>query len=39
MRSQTDLILFIDNDVALTPECVDELCTAMEQQPRAALAA
>jgi GT2 family glycosyltransferase len=38
-HSPTDLILFIDNDVALTGECVEQLISAMRQQPQAALAA
>ena len=38
-HSPTDLILFIDNDVALTAECVDQLQAAMRSQPHAALAA
>lgn len=38
-RAASDLILFIDNDVSLTAECVDRLVDAMEQHPRAALAA
>jgi GT2 family glycosyltransferase len=38
-ESPTDQILFIDNDVALTAGCVDNLIAAMEKWPRAALAA
>ncbi len=38
-EAASDLILFIDNDVALTAACVDELVSAMESYPRAALAA
>lgn len=35
----SDLIVFIDNDVAITGECVDRLVQAMETDPQAALAA
>lgn len=38
-QSTTDLILFIDNDVALTAGCVDNLLAAMAERPQAALAA
>jgi GT2 family glycosyltransferase len=38
-RAEQDLILFIDNDVALTAECVDRLVDAVHRYPRAALAA
>ena len=33
-----ELILFIDNDVALTADCVDKLVTALEQRPDASIA-
>ena len=36
-EAASDLILFIDNDVALTAACVDELVGAMESHPRAAI--
>lgn len=38
-EAATDLILFIDNDVALTAGCVDQLLRALRAHPRAALAA
>ncbi len=38
-EAPTDLILFIDNDVALTERCVDSLLAAIAQNPNAALAA
>lgn len=38
-RAPTDLILFIDNDVALTAGCVDHLLEALQTHPKAALAA
>jgi GT2 family glycosyltransferase len=38
-QSRTDLIVFIDNDVALTGACVDHLVEAMAAHPQAALAA
>jgi GT2 family glycosyltransferase len=38
-ESPTDRILFIDNDVTLTPACVDRLMEALDGNPRAALAA
>ncbi|MEP7242609.1 MAG: glycosyltransferase family 2 protein [Gammaproteobacteria bacterium] len=37
--SPTDLILFIDNDVALTAECIDRLMEAMAGNPKASMAA
>jgi GT2 family glycosyltransferase len=36
--ARNDLILFIDNDVALTPECAGGLLDAVEQRPDAAVA-
>jgi hypothetical protein len=38
-KAASDLILFIDNDVALTAVCVDELVASLSRHPRAALAA
>lgn len=38
-EASSNLILFIDNDVALTARCVDELVQALSSHPRAALAA
>ncbi len=38
-EATADLILFMDNDVELTAECVDELVRALAAHPRAALAA
>ena len=38
-RARRDRIVFIDNDVALTVECIDRLTSAMDEHPRAALAA
>jgi GT2 family glycosyltransferase len=38
-EAPTDRILFIDNDVALTPVCIDRLMDAIDRNPRAALAA
>jgi GT2 family glycosyltransferase len=38
-EAPTDRILFIDNDVALTPICVERLMDAVDHNPRAALAA
>lgn len=38
-EAPTDRILFIDNDVALTPACVEVLDAALTANPRAALAA
>jgi hypothetical protein len=35
----TDLVLFIDNDVTLTGQCVDRLVDSLAAHPRAALAA
>ena len=36
--ARNDLILFIDNDVALTPECAGRLRDALQQRPDAAVA-
>jgi GT2 family glycosyltransferase len=36
--ARNDLVLFIDNDVALTPECAGRLLDAVEQRPDAAVA-
>jgi GT2 family glycosyltransferase len=36
--ARNDLVLFIDNDVALTPECADRLRAAVLQRDRAAVA-
>lgn len=38
-EATTDLVLFIDNDVALTEQCVDRLAESLAGHPRAALAA
>lgn len=38
-ESPTDRILFVDNDVALTAECVERLGAALDAHPAAALAA
>jgi GT2 family glycosyltransferase len=38
-QAPTDRILFADNDVALTRECVERLGAALDGHPRAALAA
>jgi GT2 family glycosyltransferase len=37
-RLKSDLILLMDNDVALTAECVDRLVEALEARPNAAIA-
>ena len=37
--SSSDLIIVMDNDVALTNDCVSHLLAALEQNPRAVLAA
>lgn len=38
-EASSDLILFIDNDVAMTAACIDELVSALSAHPQAALAA
>jgi len=38
-RASSDLILFIDNDVSLTAECIDRLIDSLEAHPAAALSA
>ena len=34
----TDLILFVDNDVSLAPDCAEKLLIALKESPQAALA-
>jgi GT2 family glycosyltransferase len=36
--ARNDLVLFIDNDVALTPDCARRLCDAVQERPDAAVA-